>query len=132
MEYIRSTESDEVAPIQSLYAKNGGHVSIQKIAGSGGHVGRSVIPRARWEGTIANELPDLLRTSMSGKVRKLKSVPKPWVLLWVDRYSFGETEDWTVAVKQLDQRAAFHTVARVHSGPLQMLHAGKSWCEGST
>jgi hypothetical protein len=47
-----------------------------------------------WDWEVVGELQGLVEAAVASKARKLRNVPKPWILLLLDRHHFNRLEDY--------------------------------------
>jgi hypothetical protein len=82
---------------------------------------------SKWEGTISQDVRQLLNHSLEVKASKLKDIADPWILLLLDRYVFADPDDYRECVSEIAAVSAFHTVFIIQgSKPGFILHTKDS------
>ena len=133
LDYIRSTGHLHSAERQFVFEQRNEICWIEKLHGSG-HKVRKVGPPSRMKSSrqIAREVCELLQERIGGKMKKLKHVLGPKILLILDAYRFADRDMYTACLPELSSSlAGFHTVFIVRTGSAEnfaLVSKEAHWC----
>ena len=107
--YIRETRGLTIASAESLP----GDWTIRKTAAAPsvlGYIGPMI--EFKWEVETREELREYLDVALKAKVKKLRDIPVPVVLLLFDEFHLANTETWSALLPN-DAKSRFNSILRI-------------------
>ncbi len=114
--YLEATARDDSAQAATIGAfENHAMIHIEKFSSEGQHLHYMTGGAdAKWPGQILHDLSTLIPSAVSLKAQRLSKFALPKILLLVDSYLYGKSEEWQAVINAIPQHP-FHTIARVHN-----------------
>ena len=108
-DYLQHTQNVSSAPAEDIAGK--GHLRwyIHKLHSNKSYLSRTT-GDAKWKGEAEDELCNLLSKALERKVKKLKNISLPKILLLYDRFAWIDAEEWRQYLSKLSYVDNFHTV----------------------
>ncbi len=108
-DYLRRTQNVSSAPAEDIADK--GHLRwyIYKLQSDKSYLLRTT-GDAKWGGEAEYELCNLLSKALETKVKKLKNISLPKILLLYDRFAWIDADEWSQYLAKLSYVDNFHTI----------------------
>jgi hypothetical protein len=108
-DYLRHTQNVSSAPAEDIAGK--GHLRwyIHKLQSDKSYLSRTT-EDAKWKGEAEDELCNLLSKALETKVKKLKTISLPKILLLHDRFTWIDADEWSQYLAKLSYVDDFHTI----------------------
>ncbi|HTR21593.1 MAG TPA: hypothetical protein VMH88_12130 [Gemmatimonadales bacterium] len=114
--FRRTATVDSAKPEMLASFDNGATIHIEKASASGSKlIAITGSADAKWGGQVIRDVSTLIQSAVLRKADKLSSLQLAKILLLIDEYSYGTSEEWQAAANWLRPHP-FHTIVRVHEG----------------
>jgi len=125
-DYLRHTQNAPSAPAEDICGE--GHLRwyIYKLQSDKSYLSRTT-GDAKWKGEAETELCNLLNKAIEAKVKKLKTISLPKILLLHDRFVWIDADEWRHYLANLSYVDNFHTIFLVSDkSSNSILHSSES------
>lgn len=108
-DYLQHTQNASSALAEDIAGE--GHLRwyIYKLQSDKSYLSRTT-GDAKWKGEAEDELCNLLNTALEAKIKKLKTISLPKILLLHDRFVWIDADEWRHQMAKLGYVDKFHTI----------------------
>ena len=123
--YLEETADEETAPVVDLYRDPPNRWTIEKMHNKKDYITFpiSLLPGAKWEGEMLQDLEALVGQCISNKIEKLRRVSEEKILLILDRYHYATLDIWRRATNSLNFEGWYMVAAILASNRVVLLHS---------
>ena len=127
-DYLLRTKNMSSAPQEYVFGEGHNGWYILKHHSNKNYLSRTT-GDAKWKGESVNELCDLLNKTLERKVKVLRLISLPQILLVLDRFAWIDAKNWIQYRERLINLDKFHTIFLVSdkSGNSILHSVEKSW-----
>jgi hypothetical protein len=115
LSYIAATQIAIKAPARVIYKHNREECRIEKIHSEESKVVMGGPSMAKWKTEALVEAKQLLDERLDEKLRRLRNIAAPKILLLHKRYHLVDLEDYEAVIAEVPSLHSFHTVFIVES-----------------